>query len=198
MKRVKPTKQGRDVLNKMRREVDDRISDRQLLDVLARQFCYLVRTNPRLSIVYKRIDKTLEGFSSADMFRIIGSLMPPLIMSREYAMESLIKKCTGIDKNFVSHYNKFNKLCGNKTRITDPAKLKAEIARAVARDSGKPKTFVSCGPNCVIRTVPLTERMRKQHVRDLCGKYKDVLPSSKQFIKDKEKEILMENGKSNR
>ena len=67
MKRVKPTKQGRDVLNKMRREVDDRISDRQLLDVLARQFCYLVRTNPRLSIVYKRIDKTLEGFSSVDM-----------------------------------------------------------------------------------------------------------------------------------
>ena len=136
--RVKQTKQGKEIMDKMRHR-------KELLDALAGQICYLARNNPRVSVLCKRGNKIIKTFSDADIAQFIMTFVTQFALSPRIAMEMLLKRCVAIDKNFVRNYNKFNKLCGNKAQI-DPEIFKRKIKAAVAREmKNGPVEFVPCG-----------------------------------------------------
>ena len=162
-----------------------------LFDETVKFFAWVVKTNPRVSDVvryYKKMN-LLGRFEAKDIF--LASFEAGYNQSVFAA--KLLAQGKKLDRNFERNVMRFRKKCG-MAPVKSAEQLRKEINHAVAREVGNPVTFVACGPNCVIRTTPkLNEAERQAHIRSLKGKYKDILPSSKQFIKDKEKEIKLED-----
>lgn len=119
-----------------------------LFDEAVKAFVWVCKTNPRVSDVIRYYKKhNFAGrFDAKDVFLFaFESGYNPSGFA-----EKLLAKGHKLDRNFERNVLRFHKKCG----MGDVKELKAKISAIVARECGKPHTFVPCGNNCVIRTGP--------------------------------------------
>lgn len=160
-----------------------------LFDEAVKAFVWMTKKDPRASEIVRYIGKLnlTKRFSPPELFTLafdFSSISTVFI-------DRLVAKGRSLDRNFEKNVMRFRKKSG-----MDDGKLsrdiKKRIKEAVSKEiSNNPVSFVSHGPTRIIAS-PLNEKKRRRLIHGLRGKYRDILVSGEQFIKDKDKEIELE------
>lgn len=79
-----------------------------IVDILAKELVWVIKTNPRVSEVVKLGNKISKKLDNDDALAFLLSS----IMSPDSGLTALLEKCRAIDKKFDINFRKFQKKSG--------------------------------------------------------------------------------------